>query len=113
MNIGNFGGALASQAAWNAKRSIREGSRSGEESNNRDADGKPRHACRSGQIIKPQEGLIYSGENASNAFPGTPTLRGYPELMKTMPSTTTGPGPSIEPPCASTPFTAFSSCIVL
>src|SRR3984957_10643176 len=39
-----------------------------------------------------------------------PPLRGYPELMKTMPPATTGPAPSIEPPLAVTPFTVEYVC---
>jgi hypothetical protein len=41
-----------------------------------------------------------SGANASRTLPGTPPLRGYPELTKIMPPTTTGPAPSSEPPLA-------------
>src|SRR6266853_6311176 len=57
--------------------------------------------------------VCYSGPNASSTFPGTPPLRGYPELMNTIPLTTTAPGPSIEPPRPFTPFTVSKSRMVL
>src|ERR1051326_112385 len=49
------------------------------------------------------------GASASKTFPGIPPNREYPELMNTIPFTTTGPGPSMEPPLALTPFTVWNS----
>ncbi len=54
---------------------------------------------------QPQSRTHHSRPNASSTFPGIPPFLGYPELMNTMPFTTTAPGPSMEPPLALTPFT--------
>jgi TupA-like ATPgrasp len=46
-------------------------------------------------------------ENASSTLPGMPPPAEYPELTNSIPPPMTGPGPSIEPPCASMPFTVL------
>ncbi len=45
-----------------------------------------------------------STEKASRTLPGVPPAEAYPELAKTIPPAITGPGPSREPPRASTPL---------
>src|SRR5262249_7850388 len=51
----------------------------------------------------------HSTENASSTFPGAPPKTPDPELVKSMPPTTTGPGPSIAPPLPGTPLTVVYS----
>jgi len=48
-----------------------------------------------------------STEKASSTLPGMPPPAEYPELTNSIPPPMTGPGPSMEPPCASTPFTVL------